>query len=156
MFHVPGETSDRGALIGVACDLPACRKVCGFLGHCANLGCSSLVEFSEGLISKHGNCEMSQESGHRADVKKIAKSKQDVDILYFDPVRMHLIDPMHNLYLGTAKHLALDILIGRGILTKSDVTMIEQRLKQQRLKQVPTGLGRIPTKTKIDIGTFTE
>ncbi len=83
-------------------------------------------------------------------MKKIAKSKQDVDILYFDPVRMHLIDPMHNLYLGTAKHLALDILIGRGILTKSDVTMIEQRLKQ-----VPAGLGRIPTKTKIDIGTFT-
>ena len=29
--------------------LPATRKVCGFLGHTANLGCSSLVEFSEGF-----------------------------------------------------------------------------------------------------------
>ncbi len=32
LFHVPGDKLFRGALIGVACDLPACRKVCGFLG----------------------------------------------------------------------------------------------------------------------------
>ena len=30
----------RGALLPVACDLPAGRKVCGFLGHSACLGCS--------------------------------------------------------------------------------------------------------------------
>ena len=27
-----------------------------------------------------------------------------LDLPYFDPVRMTIIDPMHNLYLGTAKH----------------------------------------------------
>jgi len=30
----------RCALLCVACDLPAGRKVCGFLGHAAHYGCS--------------------------------------------------------------------------------------------------------------------
>ena len=33
----------RGALLSVACDLPAGRKVCGFLGHSACLGCSGVI-----------------------------------------------------------------------------------------------------------------
>ena len=38
------------ALLGVACDLPAARKVCGFLGFSANLGCSRCYErFSHGF-----------------------------------------------------------------------------------------------------------
>ena len=32
--------SFRCALLGVACDLPAARKCCGFLSYSANLGCS--------------------------------------------------------------------------------------------------------------------
>ena len=28
-----------------------------------------------------------------------------VDLPYFDPIRMLIIDPMHNLYLGTARHI---------------------------------------------------
>lgn len=35
-----GEATFRCALIGVACDLPAARKCCGFLSYTANLGCS--------------------------------------------------------------------------------------------------------------------
>ena len=31
----------RCALLGIGCDLPAGRKVCGFLSHFTNLGCSS-------------------------------------------------------------------------------------------------------------------
>lgn len=34
----------RSALLCVACDIPACRKVCGFLGHSANLGCSKCLK----------------------------------------------------------------------------------------------------------------
>ena len=30
----------RCALLCVACDIPASRKVCGFLGHSATYGCS--------------------------------------------------------------------------------------------------------------------
>ena len=31
-----------------------------------------------------------------------------LDLPYFDPVRMTIIDPMHNLYLGSAKHVLKD------------------------------------------------
>ena len=40
----------RGALVAVSCDLPAGRKVCGFLSHSASLGCSRCyTEFLEGF-----------------------------------------------------------------------------------------------------------
>ena len=45
----------RCALLCVACDLPAGRKVCGFLSHAANLGCSKCYcTFSTGVFGK--NC----------------------------------------------------------------------------------------------------
>ena len=41
------------AMLCVACDLPAGRKVCGFLSHAANLGCSKCYcAFSTGVFGK--------------------------------------------------------------------------------------------------------
>jgi len=37
----------RCALLGIGCDLPAGRKVCGFLSHFTNLGCSSWSVFGK-------------------------------------------------------------------------------------------------------------
>ena len=34
----------RGALLGVSCDLPATRKICGFSGHSATMGCSKCLK----------------------------------------------------------------------------------------------------------------
>ena len=43
----------RCALLCVACNIPASRKVCGFLGHSATLGCSKcLKHFLERLDIK--------------------------------------------------------------------------------------------------------
>ena len=43
----------RCALLCVACDLPAGRKVCGFLNHTANLGCSKCYcAFCTGIFGK--------------------------------------------------------------------------------------------------------
>lgn len=36
------------ALICINCDLPACRKACGFLSHAANRGCSRCMKFFPG------------------------------------------------------------------------------------------------------------
>ena len=33
----------RGALLGVSCDLPATRKICGFSGHSATMRCSKCL-----------------------------------------------------------------------------------------------------------------
>ena len=167
------EQTFRGALIGVACDLPATRKVCGFLGHTANLGCSKcLVKFSEGFNKQnYSNFDretwvLRSNTQHRGDIKKVMEARNKtnlakleseygcrysvlLDLPYFDPVRMHLVDPMHNLYLGTAKHFMLNILIGRDILTKENLMLIEQRLQKLH---IPIGLGHIPT--RIDTSTF--
>ena len=52
-LNVAGSTDKalfKCALLGVACDLPAARKTCGFLSYSANLGCSRcLQEFSCGF-----------------------------------------------------------------------------------------------------------
>lgn len=62
---------------------------------------------------------------------------------------MLLIDPMHNLFLGTAKHHMFNILIGRGLLQKNELDVIQARLSRA---VVPAGLGRLPT--SVSVGTF--
>ena len=37
-------------------------------------------------------------------------------LTYFDPVRMLLIDPMHNLFLGSAKYMIHNIFLKQGFL----------------------------------------
>ena len=44
----------KAGLLCVACDIPAARKVCGFLGHMAKLGCSKCTkEFHINLETGH-------------------------------------------------------------------------------------------------------
>lgn len=176
-FRPAGEDTTavfRCALLGVACDLPAARKSCGFLSHSANLGCSRCFEkFSHGFGRR--NCyanfkreewELRTNARHRADVNKILKctTKREkermelklgcrysvlLDLQYFRPIEMLLIDPMHNLFLGTAKHFVRKLWIGRGILSLNELEKIQVRLKNTI---VPSGLGRIPV--SINTGCF--
>ena len=163
----------RCALLGVACDLPAARKVCGFLSFSANLGCSRCFErFSHGFgrnCYDNFNREswgMRDNDRHRSDVERVlqctTKTQREkkeaelgcrfsslLDLPYFRPIEMLLIDPVHNLLLGTAKHFAHDIWIGRNILDTSQISNIETRLRNLT---VPVGLGRIPV--SINVGCF--
>ena len=44
----------KSGLLCVACDIPAVRRVCGFLGHMAKLGCSKCTkEFHINLETGH-------------------------------------------------------------------------------------------------------
>ena len=108
----------RCALLGVACDLPAAKKTCGFLSHSATLGCSKCYyRFFDG----HGNAnyggdferekwQLRSNSKHRADIKKVcqcstktsrAKAEMELgcrysallDLPYFYPITMMMIDP---------------------------------------------------------------
>ena len=64
---------------------------------------------------------------------------------------MLLIDPMHCLFLGTANYITRKIWIGRQILNKDNLVLIEKRLQKV---QVPLHIGRLPC--NIDSGsTFT-
>ena len=140
-------------MLGVACDLQAARKTCGFLSYTANLRCSRCYQnFSRGFAVSdcydnfdRDNWEMRSNSCHHFDVKEILKystkterSKREsdlgwrysslLDLPYFHPIEMLLIDPMHNLFLGIAKHFARDLWIERSILDTTALTKIADRL----------------------------
>ena len=141
----------RMALLSVMCDIPATRKLCGFTGHSAALGCSKcLKKFSwsstEMKLDFSGYDRDSWEARTNAEYKvsselylhaptKTAKKQVVsergvrysilVQLPYFDIIRMHTIniDPMHNLLLGTAKHMLSiwmdEILISKSALKKN-------------------------------------
>ena len=156
----------RGAVLCVCCDLPAASKTCGFLGHTANLSCSKCLKVSPGEV---GNKDYSgfdrlhwtkrDNKKHRKVVNKILKcktktSKQEmeselgcrysflIDLPYFDATRMLCIDPMHNLFLGTGKHM-LSIWIEQGWLTKEHFATIQNFVDELVLS---SDIGRIPNK----------
>ncbi len=66
---------------------------------------------------------------------------------YFVPVKMLAIDPMHNLYLGTAKHVVHKVWIAKGHLDRSKLAVIEQRIAAVN---IPTSVsfGRLPSSIK--------
>ena len=58
----------------------------------------------------------------------------------FDAVRFMVIDPMHNLFLSTAKHV-FKLLVKNKLLTKKDLKALEEHI---HLFDVGTGVKRLP------------
>ena len=159
----------RCLLLGVACDMPAGRKACGFLSHSALLGCNKCYKtFPGGVGSKDYsgfNRDMWQvrtNVQHRSHIQEIQKqititARNELEskfgcrysvlleLPYFDPVRMLVIDPMHNLFLGTAKHTLKDLWMNGdpAVLTPADLCTIQERVDNMN---VPADIGRIPRK----------
>ena len=65
---------------------------------------------------------------------------------------MLVIDPMHNLYLGTGKHILKDIWSDREIIRESKFDEIQDRIDRM---VVPPDIGRIPNKIKSGFSKFT-
>ena len=165
----------RCLLLAVACDLPAVRKTCGFLSHAAKLGCSKcLKEFpgKPGEMNYFGfnrsTWLLRSNAQHRRDVNKIRhastqkiRNSMESDfgcrysellrLSYFDPVKMHVIDLMHGLFLGTAKKM-LEIWQSLEILKKSHFQSIQEIVDAMK---VPSDVGRIPRKISSGFSGFT-
>ena len=73
---------------------------------------------------------------------------------YFDCVRFHIIDPMHNLFTGTAKHLMKNIWLDgdNPLLKKDDLCVIQEKLDKIK---APSDIGRMPRKILSSYGGFT-
>ena len=166
----------RCALLCVACDVPAERKVCGFLGHSARLGCSKCLKEFPGPVGCKDYSGFNRSlwpqrtlQEHRRNVTTInkcttVKDQTDnesrygcrystlLDLPYFDPIRMTIIDPMHNLYLGTSKHILKNVWMSKDLITPSDLSVIQDRIDSM---QVPRYVGRIPYKIASSFSGFT-
>ena len=152
-IHLPSlDRVIRCALICITCDLPATRKVCGYLGHLAKLGCSRcLLDFGGGQTKAVGRGWSTTLWGKRMqpqpreDVAKLravglekraAMEKElgvryspFLDLKYYDPTAFCAIDAMHNLYLGTAK-MFMKMLRDRNLLSDADMATIDVRLQE--------------------------
>lgn len=166
----------RLALTCVACDIPASRKICGFLGHNASLGCNKCLKLfstpSFGVMDYSGydrdTWTFRSGQAHRENCRKLLtettktglsrlESKLGVrysvllTLPYFDPVRFTVVDVMHNLFLGTGKYM-FKLWISLNLLTKNDLAAIENIIS---LYSVPHYLGRLPINISSNYGGYT-
>ena len=153
-YKYPEGETIRCALLCAAADIPAARKLCGFLSHAANLGCSRcLKEFSGGRnrdcsgFDRYGwqtrsykehmrkiqeiNCSKSMKAKKKLESKYGVRYSPLVDLPYFNPVRFCIIDPMHNLFLGTSKRM-WKTWLDKELLKDRDLKVIDERLLQMK------------------------
>jgi len=168
----------RGAVICCASDIPSTRKLCGFSGHSAALGCSKCLKKFPSIIV--GGKKRRDYSGYnmetwpsrnlevhrqKSNEYKNAKTQSDQasivkdhgvrysclnELPYFDVIRFSVVDPMHNLYLGIAKHV-MHIWHDRGILVNSDFEVMENTVSNII---TPNDVGRIPLKIGSSFSGF--
>ena len=166
----------RLALSCVSCDIPASRKVSGFLSHNASLGCNKCLKKFQIRFGQPSdfsgydreNWTLRTMQIHRSSVQEVLKENTKTGIAgaesrlgvrysvllnlpYFDPVRFTVIDVMHNLFLGTGKKM-FDLWIDNNLLTRQNIEEIEDRIS---LFNVPTGVGRLPSNIGSRHGGFT-
>ncbi len=163
------------ALMCVTCDIPAARKCCGFKGHNANLGCSRCLKrfpggfgkmdfsgFDRSMWPKRTRedhlqaCQRILQCNTQASVDTIeietgVKYSVLTELEYFDPIRFTVIDPMHNLLLGTAKHMMKNIWL-EEVIDHDQLKDIEVRVHNVT---TPNNIGRIPRKIASSFGGFT-
>ena len=175
----------RLALTCIACDIPASRKVCGFLGHRATSGCNKCYttfkqvhEDNGSIWTNYGGFDrmkwtMRTNENHRERCEQIIQAFRShgtkaaltdaescnglrysvlLDLPYFDPVRYCVVDPMHNLYLGTGKHMMeIWLKLPENNMMKN-FDRIESLINDFI---IPEGIGRLPSKISSHFGGFT-
>lgn len=123
----------RAALFMVACDIPAGRKVCGFAGVGAKKGCHKCDNIWPARTDLPTQRDWSnfdtdtwrprnydQQRRHALQweyLDTLTARKDCLSMLgvrfselwklkYFNPIRCNIVDPMHNLFSGTASRMA--------------------------------------------------
>lgn len=97
----------------------------------------STVRERQEVESKHGTCYT-----------------ELMHLPYFDCVRFTIVDLMHNLFLGSAKHIMQNIWLSSPNFLPNDgqLKKIQDKVDNVRF---PLSLGRLPNKISISFGGFT-
>lgn len=162
-------------IVCVAHDLPAGRKTCGFLSYNARFGCSRCWKKFTGTVGSMDFSGFDRENWHLrtgAEHKQLAcrllsmttKSERDtaesasgcrysvlLKLPCFDAPRMWIIDPTHNLFLGSARHFLKSILIGKDIISETQFNVLQSRVDSVT---TPPDIGRIPYKIRLGFSSF--
>ncbi len=167
----------RAALLVASSDIPATRKLTGFVGHSATKACSrclksfltpqfgSKPDYSgfnrdqwvnrqlrdhreQGMKWKH-----STTLAKRHEIEKTygVRYSELLRLPYFDTIRFTVIDPMHNILLGSAKRM-VTMWKSIGFLTESSNSQIQSIVDKFC---TPPDVGRIPYKIASGFSSFT-
>jgi hypothetical protein len=157
----------RGAIIGCSSDIPATRKLCGFIS--ARIACYRcyksanfvnnqpnfggfedfdewFVERDVDTIRKNANewKKCTTEESRKAHVSQFHVRWSEIYRLhYFNPVRFCVVDPMHCLFLGVAKWIVTKLWIGEGILNQENLKAMQKRADAIK---ITSDLGRRPVR----------
>ena len=147
------EHSVRAALSCVACDVPAARKLGGFLAHNAKFGCSRcLKQFKKEHFGDYpdysgfdkATWEPRTHAVHvwYAILQKKSKTEEDrknnegwhgarytmlYELPYYNAISSCIVDPMHCLFLGVAKR-AFKVWLARKIIDDDQLIEIQSRV----------------------------
>ena len=166
----------RCAVVCFAADVPAARKLCGFMGHSAARGCSKCLKVFPGGFGEKTNysgfnkqlwplrlydCHVTAVRQINNCYSKTARAKKESELgwrytslmklEYFNSVTHHVIDPMHNLFLGTAKRM-FKLWIDNCILTQDNLAEIDRKIRNFKLGG---DMGRLPSNIASNWGGFT-
>ena len=167
----------KAVLVCVSCDTPAARKVGGYLGHSAQKGyfkCLKSFDTPEfgmkanysgferdlweprnndhhrklAMKHKHALTRKGQSSIEKSDGIRYSELAR---LPYFKFIDFFVVDPMHNLLLGTSKH-SLDIWKTRNVLNAEALMEIQSCVDKF---VVPSDIGCIPSKIASGFCGFT-
>lgn len=167
----------RAALICTACDIPASRKISGFVGFTAYHACSRCLKifptaaFGETpdysgfdrskwpprSLDSHFKSAEDYRNATTAKDRKIIERESGcrysvlLELPYYNIVRCCVVDPMHNLLLGTAKRM-LTVWKTTGVINESQFDTIQAKVDTFI---TPTNIGRIPGKISSGFAGFT-
>lgn len=157
----------RVALLATVCDIPATQKIGGFCGHNSKQACwkckkefayaeeLNRVDFSGveiGDLRQHDEHKTNGKNTLSAvtrterkelELEKGSRFTQLFFLPYYDSIKFAIIDPMHNLFLGTSKRVLQKVWLENGLLSRTDLENIQARVDQF---VIPRGVGRIPRK----------
>ena len=105
----------------------------------------------EGHLSTNGFGRSTSQSKHETLATKYGVYYSSLlQLENFNPLRFTAIDPMHNLFLGTAKHV-FKLWIEKNLLSKKDLKVLEDRISSF---YVGTGIGRLPHRIASNYGGY--
>ena len=172
-----GSTIIRAVVSCVSCDLPATRKVRGFYSFSSLFGCSKclkqFVTTSFGSKPDYSGFYTSvwQPRNLATHKAKACASKEAttasaqlhieqlygirysvlLNLPYFDVIRHHVVDPMHALFLGIAKH-TVKVWRDLDIITLDHLSIIQEKVDNMI---PPPKVGRVPRKIQSGFAAFT-
>ena len=177
MDTAEGNQRVQAVLLCNSSDIPAMRKVGGFVGHAALKGCSRcLRNFETARFSEKPNYggfnpsqwpkrtpEQHKQKGLEWKLAKTQTERQRIEresgirytellrLPYFDSAHFGVIDPMHNMLLGTTKRM-ITIWKEKGLLNSPDYVTIQNKVDSFI---TPPDVGRIPHKISSGFSSFT-